>query len=263
MDTALDDVAFLANSENRVTVFEVLVEAPRERAEVTDRVDASRVTVARILRELEGRNWITRSGREYAVTPLGEWVYDEFAGLVEEVEAERRLRDALQWFPPDLLTFDVRCLRGAEIVRLDESDMTAMLRRVVEFQRSGDRVRGVARESAPEAVRNQWELTVRGDTQVELVVTPDIVDAIRNHPPSARRLVEMLEEENARYLVHESIPMSVAIVDGRVGFNLTDETGVLKGGLITGADTVHAWAVDLFESYRSKARPLPPDEITA
>jgi len=42
MDTALDDIAFLANSDNRVAVFERLVDGSRARDELTDQVDASR-----------------------------------------------------------------------------------------------------------------------------------------------------------------------------------------------------------------------------
>lgn len=165
MNTALDDIAFLANSERRVAVLEMLVESPRSRDQIRDQVDASGVTSARILRELEARKWIGNLGQEYAMTPLGDWVCDEFTGLVDEIEAEHRVRVALQWFPSDLLTFDIQCLRDAEIILLDGSDATALVRRIAEFHRSGDRIRGITRESAPEAIENQWELTVHGDTR--------------------------------------------------------------------------------------------------
>jgi len=263
MDAALDDVAFLANSENRVAVFELLVEAPRSRNKINEQVDASRVTIARILDELEAREWIRRSGQEYRATPLGTWVYDEFSGLVAEIAAEQRLRGPLQHFPSDLLTFDVRCLRDAEILCPDGSDATAIVRRIVEFHRSGDRIRGVARTVAPVFIENQRELTVQGDTSLELVITPDILDTIRDHPPSMRRFRDMVEAETTSWFVHEDIPISVGIVDGAVGINLTDEDGVLKGGLLTDDDTVHSWAVDLFESCREQARPVDPDAITA
>lgn len=144
MEAALDDIASLANSENRVAVFGTLVEASRSRDEVREQVDASRVTVARILRELEARGWIEHSGNEYAVTPRGEWVCEEVTRLIEEMEAEQRLREPLQWFPSDLLTFDVQCLRDAELILLDGSDTTAVVRRIVEFHRSGERVRGIS-----------------------------------------------------------------------------------------------------------------------
>lgn len=263
MDTPLDDVAFLANSENRVRVLEALVEGPRGRDEIRARIDASRVTVARVLRECEARGWISRSRGEYEATPLGEWVCDSFARLIEEIAAGRRLREVLQWFPSDQLTFDVRCLRDAEVILLDESDATAVVRRIVEFHRSGDWIRGVSRVAAPVFVENQWELTVHGDTRLDLVVTPGALDVVRSHPPSARRFREMLDVDDVHWYVDEAVPLSVGIVDGAVGINLVDETGMLRGGLLSEDETVHAWAVDLFERCRSRARPVRPDEITA
>lgn len=262
MTSPLDEIAFLANSENRVAIFEAIAERPRHRDEIRAQVDASRVTIARILRELEARNWIENSGKEYAVTPLGEWICDEFTRLVEEMESEHQLRAPLQWLPAEVVTFDVRCLRDAEIILLDGSDATALIRRIVKFHRSGDRIRGLARESAPEAIENQWELTVHGDTRVELVITPEIMDSIRDHSPTAQRFREMLAEENANYFVYEDIPISVGIVNGAVGINLADEQGTLKGGVKTENETVHAWAVNLFETYRDKARPVESDAIT-
>ena len=261
MNTALDDIAFLANSENRVVVFERLVEGSRERDDLIDQVDASRVTIARILRELEARDWITHLGHEYSVTPLGEWVYEAFTRLVDEMQAEHRLREAMQWVPTDLLTFDIQCLQDAELILVDETDVTALTREILEFHRSGDRIRGIARESAPVFIENQWELTVQGDTHVELVITPEIVETIRDHQPTARRFREMLDQETAHYFVCEDIPISVGIVDGTVGINLTDGHGALKGGLKTDNETVHAWAVELFETRRDQARPVESDAI--
>ena len=263
MNTALDDIAFLANSENRVTVLRMLVEAPQSHDEIRDRIGASRVTTARILRELEERNWITRAGQEYAMTPTGEWVCDEFTLLMDEMEAERRLRKPLQWLPFDLLTFDVQRLRDAELVVLEESDATAIIRRILELRRSADRIRGVTRMVAPEFIENDWESTVHGGTHLEQVITPEVLDTIRNHPTSAQQLREMLDEVAVHVSVSEYVPISVGIYDGAVGIDLTDEQGVVKGGLVVEDETVHEWAVDLFETCRDEARPVDPDEITA
>lgn len=262
MNTALDEIGFLANSENRVAVLETLVEASQDRDRIRDRTDASRVTIARILREFEERDWITRSGQEYTATPLGEWVCEEFTALVEEMEAERRLRESLQWFPSDLLTFDVRCLRDAELLLLDGSDATLFIRRVLEFHRSGDHIRGVATMVAPVFVENHWESTVRGEKVLEMVITPRVLDVILNHPTSARQFREMLDEEDVHFSVYEEIPMSVGIVDGTVGINLTDEQGVIKGGVLSEDETVYEWAVDLFESCREHAESLRSDSIS-
>lgn len=262
MSGALDEIAFLANSENRVAVFEALVEVPHSRDELLDDIDASRVTITRVLRELEDRDWIAGTGQEYVATPLGEWVCEEFVQLVEVLETETRLREPLRWFPSELLTFDVRCLRDAEVVVLDPSDATAVVRRIIEFHRSSDHVRGLTRVTAPVLVENYWQLTVDGDTRLENVITPGVLGVIVDHPPSARRVCEMLHQENVSLSVHEEVPFSLEIVDGAVSIDLTDEAGGIKGRLVSEDDTVRAWAVDLFERYHEESRPVTPEEIT-
>lgn len=263
MTAALDDIAFLANSENRVEVLRGLVKGPQSHDEIRDRIRASRVTTARILRELEEYGWIRRSGQECTISPTGEWVCDEFVGLLDEIKAERRLRESLQWMPPDLLTFDVRRLRDAEVIVLEASDATAIIRRVLDFRRSSDRIRGVTRIVAPVFIETDWESTVHGDTHLEQVITPDVLDVIRNHSTSATQLREMLDEPEVHVSVCENIPISVGIYDGTVGIDLTDEKGVVKAGLVTEDHTVYEWAVDLFETCRADARSVDPDEITA
>ena len=262
MNGALDDVAFLANSGNRVAVLRLLREEPRSHDEIRDRIDASRVTTARILREFEERGWIGRSGQECELTATGEWVCEAFTGLLGEMGAERRLRTVLKWLPTDSLTFDVRCLRDAELVVLEESDATAIIRRILEIRRSSDRIRGLTRTVAPIFIENDWESTVHGDTQLEMVVTPDVLDTVRSHPTSAQQLCEMLDEPGVRVSVHEDIPISVGIYDREVGIDLVDEQGIVKAGMVSGDETVRAWAVDLFETCRDRARPVGPDEIT-
>ena len=263
MTSALDDVAFLANSENRVAVLGLLVESPMGHDEVRDRTGASRVTTARILREFEERGWIARSGQACRSTPAGEWVYDAFTHLLEEIEAERRLREPLQWLPSDLVTFDVRRLRDADLVVLEESDATAVIRRILEVRGASDRIRGLTRTVAPVFIENDWESTVQGETHLDMVITPDVLDTVRSHPTSAERLREMLHEPDVHVSVHEDVPLSVGIYDDEVGIDLTDESGVVKGGIVTEDEIVREWAVELFETCRDEARPVDVDDVAA
>jgi len=192
--------------------------------------------------------------------PLGEWIYDEFDYMLDHVETERRLREPLQWMPVDPVPFDARCLRDAEVIVLDGSDAMAFVRRVLELHRSGDHLRGVATTVAPVLVENHWEMTVHGDTRLEMVLTPSALEVTLDHPTAARQFSEMLEEETVYVSVSEEVPMSVGIVDETVGINLTDEQGVAKGGLVTDDETVYGWAVDLFERCRERATPVTPDD---
>lgn len=262
MNSVLDDITFLGNSENRLDIFTELLDAPRRRDELLEQLDASRVTINRILRDLEARGWIEHSGDNYVATPLGTWVCEEFCRLVEELEAERRLRTALQWFPSGLLTFDVRCLRDAEVILIDESDTTELLRRTEEFHRSGEYIRLLVREHAPELIENMWEVTVSGDTRLETVYTPEILNAITTDRPTAQRFREMLQEDAVECFVHKDVPLSIGIVDGFVGITLTDPQGVIRGGIGTDHETVRDWAIELFETHKDDAELVEPDTMT-
>lgn len=262
MESALDDIAFLAMSENRVRILGVLMdEEIHTRDELMEATDVSRPTLARILDDLESRTWITQHGQNCRITPLGMWVYEEFIELLKTIAAERQLREIFQWLPLDVFTFDIRHLSGAEIILIEEHDVTAIVRRILEFHRNGDWIRGVAREAAPEFIENQWELSVQGDTQIELVLTPEAMKITEEHPETIAWFREMLTDGNAEYFIYEDIPISVGIVDDTVGINLADEQGVLHGGIATDDETVYRWAVELFETCREKARPLQPDAI--
>jgi predicted transcriptional regulator len=263
MDAALDEIAFLANSDNRVAILESLRESPRQRRDLVASVDASRVTVARILRELEERGWVERTGREYAATPLGCWVCERFTELRRDFEAGCRLREPLQWLPSDVVTFDIRRLRDAEVRLADGSDATALVRELVSFHRSGDRIRAAARASAPRVVENLREVVVDRGARLELVSTPAVVDAVRNHAPSARCARDLVDHPNADWSICETVPIAVCVVDDTVRINLTDEQGVLRGALVTDDQVVHAWAVDVFETCRQEASPLDVDAVTA
>ncbi len=262
MNTVLDDIAFLANSENRVAVLQLLVEKPLSHDEIRDRIDASRVTTARILREFEEHYWIRRSGQKCTITPTGEWVCNEFTSLMDEMAAERRLREPLQWFPSDLATFDITHLRDAELIVLEESDATAIIRRILEFRRTSDRIRGVTRMVAPVFIETDWNSTVHGDTHLEQVITPDVLATIRNNPTAAQQVREMLDEPHVHVSISDDIPISVGIYDGTVGIDLTDEQGVVKGGVVTDNETILEWAVDLFDTCRSEAQPLDSTDFT-
>jgi predicted transcriptional regulator len=252
MNTALDGIAFLANSENRVAVIRLLVEEPQSHDEICDRIGASRVTTARILREFEERDWITRSGQECTTTPTGEWVCDEFTRLLEEMEAERRLREPLQWMPSDLLTFDVQRIRDAELMVLEESDATAIIRRILEFRRSSDRIRGVTRTVAPVFIENDWESTVHGDLPIECILDASTFDAIRDDTTLRRQFREITESERSdilRYDEDEPLVMMI-LCDETVLMCGHAEQGPPPGTIQITDEAVRSWA----ESYLDKIR---------
>jgi hypothetical protein len=58
---ALEDIAYLCRSANRVTILDALTEGPYSRRELANQTDASRTTLDRIVNELEERRWVERT----------------------------------------------------------------------------------------------------------------------------------------------------------------------------------------------------------
>ncbi len=78
MAEALDEIEYLARSENRLVVLRTLATEPMARDALREETGGSRQTLARILSELEERGWVDRAGVDYRATTLGAYLAREF-----------------------------------------------------------------------------------------------------------------------------------------------------------------------------------------
>jgi len=263
MASEIDDIAFLANSENRVEVLDTLADEPRTRRNLSDNANGARVTLGRVLRDLEARNWIERDGHEYRTTPLGGWVCEEFNNLVEVVGTIQKLATVLQWFPTDLLTFDVRCLRDAEIALRDRYDITGLVRLLADSYRTADRTRALSKQISPSLVEATWQATVQEEGWFEAVVDPGVVAAVTANQEMDLLCRDMIASGNARLYVHEDIPLQVALIDDTVFIILIDSDDNLQAVIQSIDSTIRAWATNIFDTYRDAAEPVCINELPA
>lgn len=263
MASAIDDIAFLANSTNRVEVLEALADAPQTRHHLNDQTNGSRVTIGRILRDFETRSWIERIGQEYHVTPLGKWLYEEFTNLVEVVGTVHKLQTVMQWFPPDLLTFDIRCLRDAELALRDKSDLTGLVRLMADYYSTADRTQALTKQVSPALVEATWEATVQRDGWFEAVIDPGVFETVTAEAEMDTMCREMIASGNARIHIHDAIPLQVALIDDAAFIGLTDAEDTLQAVIHCTDETVRTWASEIFETYRDAADPVTPDALPA
>ena len=262
MDPAQDTVAFLAQSENRVSVLEALATAPRTRRRLLDELSISRVTLGRILRELEERRWIVRSGRRYEITPLGELVIDEFLDLLETMDVEVRLRNVMAWFPTDLVTFDVRELRDAEIVVPSPGDLTVHVRRAAECYRTAERARVLTYQVGLPVLEAIREATVENDLQFEAILTPALLDGMTSDPEMEPLALDVLDAPTVGLYTHEDdIPSCLFVTDATVGIALSDDEGMFRALLLSENQAVFEWAVATYDAYRETATPISPGAL--
>lgn len=259
MAVALDEIAFLANSANRVAALQALTEAPRTRYELEDALGISRATVGRILHDFEANAWIQRTGQTYESTPIGAWVCTAFTRLLRVMETECRLRGVLPWFPIDAVGFDIEWLRGAEIVRPTQSNPMAPIDRAVELLRTGTHVRILTTQVVAAFFDLLRKGVVYGDTTQEGVATPEVYETIMNDPELAAAFQDMCQVETTAFFIAADVPLILHIVDEKVLIGLIDDEGTPRAAIISDNDTVYAWAVKTFETYRAKSEPVEFD----
>lgn len=107
MYASLDYVEFLAGSPNCVEVLDAIAEAPRARHELRELTRASRVTVSRVLSDLEARSWIGHANGQYEPTLWGAFVASEFTQLLANREVTQQIDGTSRRLPADEFEFDL------------------------------------------------------------------------------------------------------------------------------------------------------------
>lgn len=262
MDSALDEIEFLALSANRVGVLERLAEGPHTRRELAEATGASQPTLGRILRDFEDRRWIDHDGNAYVATATGRLVAEEFTDLRETVETERRLRAVIEWLPAEEMGFDLRRLADARITRPSRTRPGAPVDRVLDLIGDADRVRIVSHafnEGSLDAIR---ERTVEGDGTFEGVFSRAALDAVARDSGLRDGLRELVASERAEVRLHDGpVPVAVTITDDVVHLLLRDDEGLLRAAVDTDDGAVLSWASETHERYWRDAEPLDPGAL--
>ncbi len=257
---AVEAVAFLARSEHRVRVLELLAERPLTRDELRARTDVSRVTLNRILGDLEERNWIGRRGAagECSLTDFGELVYEEFMRLVDTVAAGQDRPELVERLPTDWFGFDLRDLSDAETIAADESDPMAPTRVVAEALADADAVRALVGTFVGLPMYAHRETIRNGDPiDGSVVFDADAAAVCFEDSEVERRWREIESETDAPvyHAVEGSFPCNVDLIDGTVFISCGTAAGGL-GVLRTENPAVREWAEAKHERVRAAATPL-------
>lgn len=257
MDAALEEIEFLALSENRIEVLAAVSQEPLTRGELATVADASQPTLSRILGDFEERNWIEKTGSRYEATATGRLVATGITDLWETMETERKLRDVVDWLPTDEITFDLSHLHDAEITVPTRTKPNAPAQRSADLLGGGDEVRIVSHTFNEQGLSAVHESTVEGTQTFEAVLSQSAIDAITGDHDLRKRLRDLLVAERASVRVTaEDIPVAVSITDDTVHLLLRNDDNVLQAVLVSDDPTVHDWATDVYEQYWSDATPL-------
>lgn len=256
MDVPMDAVEYLARSDYRLDVLEALRISPRTREDIRSRTEASRVTVGRILGDLEERGWIERHGVEYVATPRGRFVSREFTRMMRNLETHADLPPVLDWLPDGAPTFEMRHLDDATVVLADEGDLLAPIHRALELIARSDELIAVGNGASSEFIEAIRDTTGHGQSHT-LLGPPAMVEALRSDPDRRAAMRSILASPRATLLRYEGesdLPV-FQIGDGLVALCSGDHRAMIE----TDDDVVYEWATSYFESLRNRATVVPRD----
>jgi predicted transcriptional regulator len=254
MNSPLDTIAYLARSDHRVEVLEAVCTTPRTREQIRDLTDASRVTVGRIIADLEERDWILRNGTEYEATASGRFVSREFIRLMRNLETYADLPPVMEWFPDGQPSFDLCLLDDATVTTADEGDLIAPIRRALELIGRSDQVVAVGNGASREFIEAIRDAVEDGQTHT-MLGPPAMVESLRTDPDQRADMRSILESDRATLLQYEgdvNLPV-IQIGDGSVALCSGDHRAMVE----TTDVEIYDWATSYFETLRSEATSVP------
>lgn len=280
----LEPIAYLSRSEYRVQVLEALTDTvpkpgqeppgydPRELRGVTG---ASEATLSRILNEFDTRGWAKRtSDGEYVATAQGQHLAVQFGPLVESVETIQKLGDDVAKIPASDLTIG----STRDVYSLAEFDEVTVHRQGAFDQMTvGKYLGNLTRESsrhlsmgftAPDEEYNKAvaEGLEEGENPFdEAVYAGPLIDWYgEDTSPTRAQVKELLESTTWELYRYEGyMPCQLFIFDETVVIeNSQAETITIGTFLESQNDTVRAWALDVFESYKEQSEQVSPEDLS-
>jgi predicted transcriptional regulator len=257
MEASLEEIEFLALSENRVEVLRLLAERPHTRSALATETGASQATLGRILGDFEERSWIERRGSEYVAAATGRLVAGAFTDLLDVLETERELRDVVDFLPAAELTFDLRCLSDATITVPSGTRPDAPLQRLLDLEREGNDVTAFSHAFNERSLSLTADRAREGDLTFRGVFSRGAIDALASDDDLRRTLARLLDADDSAVRVYDGeVPLAGSIVDDVVNLLVRDDRGVLQASIDTDDPEVREWARETFRGYWEAAEPI-------
>ena len=259
MEAPLEEIEFLARSQNRVEVLRLVAAEPRTRQELAAETGASQATLGRVLEDFADRSWVSQEGRRYAATATGELVADGIGGLISVFETEGKLRPLVAYLPTAEFGFDLRHLADATVTVPTRTRPSAPLQQVRTAIEGADTLRAFSHTLNEQTLATVHEQVTEGDYTFEAVLSRSALEALAADATLWEQVRTLSRRSNATIRVSQGeIPVAALIADDTVSLLVRDQHGVLRASLSTDSAAVREWATDRFDRYWERASPFSP-----
>jgi predicted transcriptional regulator len=258
---ALEDIAYLSRSANRLRILEVIATAPHVPRAIADETDIPRSTLRRILTETVERGWAERTlNGEYVATRTGEVVAAETGRYVGAIRAIRALGDAVAWLPTEELTIGLRYFEDATVRRPEPNAMSApstfateLMREATEFACLVNVPPSLAFEQA------MMNSVVDGRLRTKHVITEGELAVLRENPERSSRWQAYIEAGADLYCYDGPIPCNLLVIDETV--LILNRQPEAPEGIESTNPAVRSWAQEVIEDHRKTQNRSTPRRL--
>jgi predicted transcriptional regulator len=259
MESALSELEFLARSENRVAVLQLLATDARTRGELGEATGASQATLGRILDDFRARSWVRRKAEGYVATATGQLLAEGLTDLLETVETEQKLRDIAPYLPTAAPGFELTQFAGATITVPTQTRPTAPLQRVLERMRDAETLRAVSHTLNERSLGVIVDRVTAGEQSFEGVFAEAAIETLATDEESWAALTNLAASDAARLWIRSGdVPLAATVSDGAVTFLLRDDDGLVQAAVETEQSDAREWVTNTIDRYRETATPFAP-----
>lgn len=254
---AIDDIAFLIRSKPRLIALNALVERPLDRSDLLGITGVSKTTIWRMMREFEKRHWVRKEGGTYEATQLGVFVATRVDELLEQIEIERKLREAWQQLPLEASGLHVEWVSDAVVTIAEAASPYGPVNRFVSLLQETDHFRFVGVDLAIlEPCKDVLRDRILDGMRAEIIDPPRVARYIVTTYPDHCNAV--LESGNFTIRLHDDLPAcGISLFDDRVGIaRYEPDSGTVRALIDTDDEEMREWAESRYESFRRESRPL-------
>jgi len=261
-ESAVEYVAFLTRSEHRFHVLNLLADGASSREALRDQLDATRVTLSRILGDLEDRELVRRRtpDREYELTAFGEAVHRDLVRLQDTITVGQTYPRLISRLPTDWFDFDLRCLADGEHVHGNSEDPLAAARVIANAIRDGASCESLVGTFTSLPMYGYEQAIQNGsDPEVRVVFDSNVTDTMVEDASlrATWREIQSQAGSTVYFSLDERVPCTVDLVDGETVFFTVDREQETGFDIVSCSHPdVVAWADRVIGEYRARAVPL-------
>jgi len=253
----VDDLA--RTLHRRSDLLALLVEEPRSKREMEDRVDASRSTIDRGIRDLEAVGLVERTNGGYAATVSGRLAAESRAAHVTELDGVDRAGPLLDLLD-DGSELGREMLTGVEVERAEPPSPAAPLERLKEVIRRSDRYLGMsAMDTGTGFGQFFHDQVVEEGLDLSFVFTGEMADHLTSNLGSK---IPPMRQAGFEMCVVDHLPFGLGVGlgdDWTVAVVLVyGPSARLAGILFNENPAAVEWATELFDRYSMRAETVPP-----